>query len=343
MSTKFWKGGAGWTTGAATNDEGNFEFDDSANAYADSNWVDESGAGVAKPASADILIFGMWAGIVPADYVTTTEHVIADHWSVIYNLDQSALDLGNIKVTESFTGALGYYDSDTGIYYPLKYSIADGSQMEYRSEAASYIECAATGENIPLLIFDTTSGSLRISSTGNGCWDKAQILDGGTLTLAEDTICNQIDTFGADFTLDIGAGCVDSGAASIDLNAYGGGSIYCNSPLGEVVNAGPTIEYGKTDFTPATDLDIDDLLNISGTFNWRAAGVLKSFLQVGGNIIGYGDGNKTIGGVDSTAYEILGGLFDLSQVRGDVEFRTGCSIKNTGGEFKPCPRNLVTW
>jgi hypothetical protein len=106
MADKYWIGGYSNRTGdSAQNDDGNWEQDDSGGGNTDSNWVNSSGVGVAKPVSGDNVYITELAGRVPANFSDATfPHVIGKHWSICVNLDQGAIDLAKLQVTSNYEG-----------------------------------------------------------------------------------------------------------------------------------------------------------------------------------------------------------------------------------------------
>ena len=119
MADKWWRGGAYTlrSEGDASYD-GDWEYDDSGDSYTNSNWVDSTGAGCAKPTGTDIPIFSSLADTVPANYSNSSyPHTAGKHFCCCKNLDQTALDLGGIIITSDYdpgsTGGIFEYSSKT--------------------------------------------------------------------------------------------------------------------------------------------------------------------------------------------------------------------------------------
>jgi hypothetical protein len=117
---KYWKGDAAGHVG-------DWDWDDAASAYAASNWVDESGTGLAKPAAGDIAMFGSGSQDVTA------------------GLDQAATGAFVIKVMPGYTGVIGAAGT------PL---LLGGAAVEVTGGDGAYID----GDDITVVIVAPTKG-----------------------------------------------------------------------------------------------------------------------------------------------------------------------------------------
>lgn len=119
MADKYWRGGAFTLRGEGdASYDGDCEYDDSSDSYNNSNWVDASGTGVAKPSSSDHIIFSALADRVPSDYSNSAyPHTVGKHWCCCKNLDQTALDVQGILITSGYdpggSGGIFEYNANT--------------------------------------------------------------------------------------------------------------------------------------------------------------------------------------------------------------------------------------
>ena len=119
MAVKYWIGGA--YTERAEGDastDGDFEYDDAGDANNNSNWTDAAGSGVAKPSSADTIVFSALAGKAPSSYSESAyPHTANKHWSCCKNLDQTALDVQGIRIDPGYdpgtNGGIFAYNAQT--------------------------------------------------------------------------------------------------------------------------------------------------------------------------------------------------------------------------------------
>jgi hypothetical protein len=119
MADKFWRGGAYTLRGEGDGTyDGDFDFDDSGSSYTNSNWVNSSGVGVAKPTSADTIHLSEMADRVPSSYSDSSyPHTAGKHWSICVNLYQTqsgdALAVQGFYQTKNYTGDVYGYNADT--------------------------------------------------------------------------------------------------------------------------------------------------------------------------------------------------------------------------------------
>lgn len=196
-----------------------------------SNWQDEFGVPINKPAAADDVIFNSLAGVAVG---FDSKHEAGKHWNCISDIaigDIGGLELGSITVEKSFTGRIGIDNENT--ISPLHISIENGGSIIYRSDNKAYIECSASDAvsdiNIPLLVFDTVSGYLQISSDMNSgawtsTWDLIKIFSGGVLELATACVCTTIRMYNSYAKLIVNIGCVDVKGGDTPIDLYPGDS-----------------------------------------------------------------------------------------------------------------------
>lgn len=192
-----------------------------------SNWQDENGVPVAIPVATDKVIFDDSAGLARAGF---DQHEEGKHWNCIDSItrgDTGGLELADMVNENTFTGMIGIDSTNT--INPFHISIADGGSILWKSNSKGYIECSANDAvsdiNIPLLVFDCASGFLKISSDVNSAswtstWDLVKCMSGGTLELADATVCTRIDTYHSTVTLKIGSGCVDVKGGNTEIDLY---------------------------------------------------------------------------------------------------------------------------
>jgi hypothetical protein len=111
MARKYWRGGANALRGqGSASDDGNWDYD---TVTADSNWVNDSGAGVAKPVDGvDEAIFSEFAETVPSDYSQAAEpHVPGKHFCCCHGMDQGSgggdIDLLGLTFTPGYDPGAG--------------------------------------------------------------------------------------------------------------------------------------------------------------------------------------------------------------------------------------------
>jgi len=192
-----------------------------------SNWQDEFGVPVAAPVAADDIIFDSSAGIATD---VSDAHEEGKHWNLIGNIaqaDTGELEVGSITVKSSFTGKIGIDAHNT--VSPFHISVADNGYILYQGNGDAAIECSAddsvTDINIPLCIFDSASGYLRLSSDMNSAswtssWDLVKCLNAGTLELADNTVVTTMRTLNSLVKLIIGTGCVDVKDSNAEMDLY---------------------------------------------------------------------------------------------------------------------------
>lgn len=217
-----------------------------------SNWQDEDGVPVAAPVTGDTIIFNELAGIATD---VSTKHTKGKRWNCIENIaqgDTGGLELTDMIVRQGFDGKIGV-DASNSIS-PLHISIADDGTILYQSNAEAYIECSAANStttiNIPLLVFDTSAGYLRISSDVNtitykAAWDEVRCLNRGTLELMDNTVCQTIRTYDSNVTVIIGSNCVDLTDSSNPIDLYiGSEDIYSITKASNTIESDGIINFG---------------------------------------------------------------------------------------------------
>ena len=116
MADKYWRGGAYTLRGEGdASYDGDWNYDDSGDSYNNSNWVNSSGTGVAKPVTGtDKVHLTSMADRVPINYDNASyPHTAGGHWCITKNLDQSALDLNGFFVSADYEGHIYGYNSTT--------------------------------------------------------------------------------------------------------------------------------------------------------------------------------------------------------------------------------------
>ena len=114
MADKYWRGGAYTLRGEGdASYDGDWNYDDSGDSYNNSNWVNSSGTGVAKPVTAtDKVFLTEMADRVPINYDNASyPHTAGGHWCITKNLDQSALDLNGFFISAGYEGHIYGYNS----------------------------------------------------------------------------------------------------------------------------------------------------------------------------------------------------------------------------------------
>ena len=393
--TYFWAGG----DGVDDNEKGDFERA--------GNWKKKGGGTGAVPASTDTLIFDKNAGIVPSDYVGT-KHTIGKHWNCFYNMDQKAKTFRDVIRSPAFTGRIGTNATDPSPEVPLILNIEADYKLVYRGNEPMLVQCGDTTKSIPLVIHDSVSGLLKISSTGTvpGQFTKIECYNAGTLEVVDETECIEIRNYGTTIVTihercfnrtgdakNITTAVVDNGdgtvrfecthggyvagdyviidgstnydyifevvnvpdATHFDVEAgyvaetptatakkgtrikiyADGGSVESNSPLDEIENYGASIVVGKTTLRlQYPRIDVKSVLNVGGSFTWRAGGKMSACEQRGGNIYVVGDGDKQIGN-SGDIFKLLSGVFDASGQYGKLTKGTNCGILVRGATFIP--------
>jgi len=105
MARKYFRGGANALRGQGSpSDDGNWDYD---TVTADSNWVDDTGTGCAKPTGSDEAIFSEFAETVPSDYSQAAEpHEPGKHFSCCAGLAHGSggddLELNGLTFTPGY-------------------------------------------------------------------------------------------------------------------------------------------------------------------------------------------------------------------------------------------------
>ncbi len=228
-----------------------------------SNWQDKDGVPVALPAAADTVIFDGSASEVVGKY---SRHREGNHWNCLDSIgraDTGELELTDLFIEIDYTGNIGI-DSENTIS-ELHISIADNGGIYFRSNGKAFIKCSAddatTSINIPLLVHDSSSGCLSISSDMNDAtytsyWDIIKCLDGGQLQIENDTPVGEVYTFRSTITIFVGTGCVEVADSDDPIDLYVNNTTtetdFCSAgsvvPVAQVDCQGP-INFGSSALT----------------------------------------------------------------------------------------------
>lgn len=317
---KYWKGGV---NGSADDTDGDWNNV--------GNWH-----GGVKPVTGDIVVFGEQAGV--CDNSSTTKHAYGKHWSCYINVSQAAVDLAGLIITKGFTGCVGIDVVGTG--GPLIIGITD--ELWFVGNETLYIRSGG-GQAVPLAFHHSASGLMKIStSAAADVWSEIHLQDAGTLEIVNSCRVDKIHC-GADFSgiVNIGTGVQDGAGNAVDLEVYSG-TVYSGSKLGQVKNAS-IIELSSADVALyGNTLDIDNLLQILGTFTWRHTGQLKLLQLSGGIVQAVGDGEKTLGTGAATDIKVYGGKLDLSDAQSKIVLASGAKIVSRGEGIVIMPPNVET-
>jgi len=136
MAIKIW-----W--GQSPGNEGNWDYDDAGGGYANSNWRDEDGNGVAKPASGDIVIFR------------------SGSQSVTAGLSQASVSLAGLRIDAQYSGQVG--SATAPLQIGVDYTTSAGLQVYgstgfYHSGiVAGSVIVAAPARTIPIHVGEVAS------------------------------------------------------------------------------------------------------------------------------------------------------------------------------------------
>jgi len=317
---KYWKGGVNGTVDDTDGDWNNV-----------GNWH-----GGVKPVTGDIVVYGEQAGV--CDNSGTTKHAYGKHWSCYINVSQAAIDLAGLIITKGFTGCVGIDVVGNG--GPLIIGFTD--ELWFMGNETLYIKSGG-GQAVPLAFHRSESGLMKIDAAAAAdVWTEIHLQDAGTLEIVNDCRVDKLHC-GADFTgiVNIGTGVQDGAGNAIDLEVYGG-TIYSGSKLGQVKNAS-IINLGATEVALyGNTLDIDNLLQILGTFTWRHSGQLKLLQLSGGIVQAVGDGEKTLGTSAAGDIKVLGGKLDLSDAQSKIIMAADATIVSRGEGMVIMPPNVET-
>lgn len=114
MAIVIWKG-------TASGHEGDWDFDDALNSYADSNWVNKNGDGVAKPTDDDIVVFSIGSQ------------------SVTDGLDQSTVKIAKLIRGQGYTGDIGSEST------PLEIGVTSEVRYKATNEGRAWIKLSELG------------------------------------------------------------------------------------------------------------------------------------------------------------------------------------------------------
>ena len=214
------------------------------------NWHDENDVPAAVPVAADRIIFDSSARVATD---VSPRHTEGNHWNLIDDIavgDTGALELADILIDTGFTGDIGIDAQQTVSAFHV--SVADGGAVTFKSNGKAYIECseadAVSDINIPMLVHDSASGYLEISSDVNSAswtstWDEVRVLNQGTLVIADGTWVAILRTYTCQAKIIIGTGCVEVKDSNDEMDLYLGSS-------GVYAATRPTVE-----------VEIDGLMN----------------------------------------------------------------------------------
>ncbi len=192
-----------------------------------SNWQDALGVPVAAPVTNDKIVFDEKAGIADD---RSSRHIEGRHWRLIDDVavgDTGEMDFNGVLFDVGYNGAISIDAENTVSAFHL--SVNDGYAIDFKANIQAYLECSAddaiTSINIPLLVHNTASGCLVISSdvndgTWKSEWDLIKCFSGGTLILLANTVCQTIRTYNSSVTLIIDAGCVDTSDSDDPIDLY---------------------------------------------------------------------------------------------------------------------------
>jgi len=319
MADLYWKGGQ-LNGGSEDEDKGDFNLA--------ANWQTAVGGAGSVPGAADVMHFDKRAGIVPSNYAGT-KHTIGKHWNCYHNMANGPDDCQGFVRSPDFTGRIGMDSEDT--IAPLQLSLAATKKLIYQGDEPCHIKIKTAAKSIPLVTHDSVSGLLAISGVNdtNAEWTKIECYGGGTLEVQNDTKVIEIHNYGS-ATVTIHEGCPA-------LKIYAdGGSVYSDSPLDAVENYGGAIMLGNTALAVAqAAIDIASLLNVDGSFTWRAGGKMTACEQRGNaTITVVGDGDKQVGN-SGNIFKLLDGTFDASGQHGKFTKGATCGILIRDATFIP--------
>jgi len=326
MSTKYWQGTTGnWQTAG--------------------NW-----SGAAVPVDGDVVVFD---GRVSQSVTEGTE---ADESGAT---GYGGLDVLHVK--SSFTGSIGTaaeplttHADKIIIEGPGTFHIAVGKDDQN------------TDAYVPLVIVNHPNATVNLYSYANSATKLAMFTDAVVIAGALN-LCRMLADTVADpnFTVDTGCyvenlytlptgnkltgvtvtistGCVKASDGS-PMNLYmKSGRVTTDSPLGRVFRAGGALVFG-TDLgaSPATGLNITDLVDFGGSTTWRPddsgndanigkAVIAGAILDASGDV--NADRAKTLG--DGSGYPIIvgsGGIINIANGRSNITLGAGSALVNLGG------------
>lgn len=322
MADLYWKGG---NNSPDTDDEkGNFNQA--------LNWQTAAGGAGSVPGAADVMHFDKRAGIVPGDYAGT-KHTIGKHWNCYHNMASGPDDCQGVVISPDFTGRIGMNAEDNIAH--LQLSLDTDKKLIYKGNEPCHIKIKTINKTMPLVIHDSESGLLAIKMLavpGTAEYTKIECYGSGTLEVEDDTKVIEIHNYGSTIVT------IHEGCPAIKIYADSG-SIFSDSPLDAVENYGGSIVLGNTALAVAqAAIDIASLLNVDGSFTWRAGGKMTACEQRGGNINVVGDGDKQVGN-SGDIFKLLGGTFDASGQYGKFTRGATCGILICDATFIP-PKGL---
>jgi len=316
MGYKYWKGGS---NGAVDDTDGDWSVA--------ANW-EPSGV----PASTDMVVFGEQAGICNND--SALKHTVGKHWNCYTGMAQSAVQLKGLIVTEGFTGLIGV--NAEGTEDPLLIGIS--GELWFMSNETLNIKSDYGTSAIPLTFHKSATGLLKIDTDlSTNKWTEIHCQNAGTLEIVDACFFDKIHC-GGDFTGIVKIGIDITGTPVLEVY---GGTVYCGSSLGTVKNAG-VIEFGSIDIENVEydAINVDDLLQIAGTFIWRHKGQLKALQLSGGVIRAVGDGLKDLGNNVAKDIKVYGGKLDLSEVQNIITQNGNSTIVVRGEGQVIMPQNV---
>jgi len=256
MANRIW-------VGNAVAHQGDWSWDDSGASFATSNWIDETGAKVAKPADGDDVYFENASRSVTSGY------------------GQSAITLGSLNIAQSYTGEIG----STSAYMQVSADVVNiglqgqgangtgsrrikldlGSDQATVNVLATSASSLDTGLPVVRLLGTHASNVLNVVSGSVGV---AATSSGEVSTMAAVNVGAGIVTLGAGCSLtaiDIGKGgrVTNLGAAATTVNVCGTAAIYTAYGSGAHttinVDAGSVVYNSSGTITTAAVLGTLDL------------------------------------------------------------------------------------
>ena len=305
------------------------------------NW---SPSGV--PADGDDLVFNGLADTVPSTWAGDTKQVSGKSYSVIDGFDQSAKNFPSIIVSSDYSGSIGYGQSGS-VYYGLRTS-ADGVVFagsgelhlisQHLSDAIDSVACSSSGSVFLGKGFINGQKITEVINSGSG---SIEILKALLSTLAAPEVDNVTCT-GNRGQVTIAE---DNSSTTLTVRSVlGTVTGYCD--IAEATVSGGTLNWGRSDYVPASAKEIDLLELLQGTVTWDMAGTVSECYAYSGTFLLSGSGAKVIG--DSTlnngTIEIYEANVDFSDASANVTLGTGAEVTVLGGgRFNGPPYSDITW
>ncbi len=217
-----------------------------------SNWQDVFNVPVAAPVANDKIIFDEKAGIADD---RSSRHVEGKHWRLIDDIavgDTGGLAPQGVLFDIGYTGAIGIDAENTISAFHI--DTDTGYEIDFKANIDAYIECseadAVTDSFVGILIHDTSSGYLQISSDVNSGawtaqWTLIKCLNGGTLEIVDSTNVDVIRTYNSTVHLIIGTDCDDAKDSDSPVDLYiGSDNVHTARVTKNVVSCDGPINFG---------------------------------------------------------------------------------------------------